>query len=182
MTDDIEQLLAFGRMGLETGYYDQASGYFKQVLELDPSNQEATKGLARANEMLLRGGGVRWTQRIKPARQDQPVEPTPTVGPPRSVLGISMQERQRSPVQGAQKQSGLDNIEEDSMESKTDDSLQWLGSQLKNVSIKTWIIVFTKMGVAYMFLMTILAVVALVVSLILAKVDISIMEVLGDFL
>lgn len=179
MTDDIERLLAFGRMGLETGYYDQARGYFEQVLELDPSNQEATKGLARANEMLLRGGGVRWTQRIKPARQDQPVEPTPTAEPQRTVPGVSTQERQRSPVQGAQGRSGLDNKEEDSMESRDDNGLQWLASQLKNVSIKTWIIVFAKMGVAYVLLMTILTVIALVVSLILAKIGISILEVLS---
>ena len=68
------------------------------------------------------------------------------------------------------------------MESKADDSLQWLSLQLKHVPTKTWIIVFVKMGVAYMVLMAVLAVIALVASLILAKIDISIMEVLRGFL
>jgi len=54
MTDDIEQLLAFGRIGLETGYYEQARDYFERVLALDPSNREAMKGLARVNEILSR--------------------------------------------------------------------------------------------------------------------------------
>ena len=68
------------------------------------------------------------------------------------------------------------------MESKADDSLKWLSLQLKHVSIKTLIIVFVKMGVAYIFLMAVLAVIAVVSSLVLAKIGISIMEVLGDFL
>jgi hypothetical protein len=70
MTDDIEQLLAFGRIGLETGYYEQARGYFEQVLALDPSNREAMKGLARVNEILSRreAPGVE-------VIQGEPVEP-----------------------------------------------------------------------------------------------------------
>jgi tetratricopeptide (TPR) repeat protein len=54
MTDDIEELLAYARIGLETGYYEQAREYFKQALELDATNREAMKGLARANEILSR--------------------------------------------------------------------------------------------------------------------------------
>ncbi len=181
MADDIEQLLAFGRIGLETGYYDQARGHFEQVLALDPSNQEAMKGLARANEMLLRGGGVRWTERIKPTRQPEPVEPPPTAEPQRVVPEKRTQEWQRPPVQGDQERSRVDD-REDGMESEAGDSFQWLGSQLKQVPIKTWIIIFAKMGVAAMFWMFILTVIALVASLILAKIDISIMEVLGDLL
>ena len=95
---------------------------------------------------------------------------------------MNTQEWQRSPVQGAQGQSGLDNREEDSMEPVDANGLQWLGTQLKNVPIKTWIIIFIKMGVAYMVLMTILTVIAVVVSLILSLVDISIMDVLRGFL
>ena len=66
------------------------------------------------------------------------------------------------------------------MESETDDSLHRLGLQLKHVPIKTWIIIFTKMGVAYLFLMTILAVIVFVCWLVLAKLDINILEMLGD--
>ena len=54
MTDDIEQLLGFGHIGLEAGYYEQARDYFEQVLALDPSNREAMKGLTRVNEILSR--------------------------------------------------------------------------------------------------------------------------------
>jgi hypothetical protein len=68
------------------------------------------------------------------------------------------------------------------MESKSDDSLQWLSLQLKHVPIKTWIIVLAKIGVACMVWMVILGVIAFVCSLVLAQIDISIMEVLGDFL
>ena len=46
MTDDIERLLDYGRMGLETGQYEQAREDFKKALALDPSNREAMKGLA----------------------------------------------------------------------------------------------------------------------------------------
>jgi hypothetical protein len=41
-------------MALEQGWYDQAREYFEQALALDASNQEAMKGLARANEILSR--------------------------------------------------------------------------------------------------------------------------------
>ena len=174
MTDDIEQLLAFGRMGLETGYYEQARDNFERVLALDPSNREAMKGLARANEMLSR------REDVQPARQE-PARPTYTAEPQRTAPGMSTQEWRRSPVQGSQERSRADK-REDSMESKADDSLKWLSLQLKHVPIKTWIIVFVKMGVAYMVLMAILAVIAFVSSLVLAKIGISILEVLGDFL
>jgi len=54
MTDDIERLLGYGRMGLEAGQYEQAREDFEKVLALDPSNREAMKGLARVNEILNR--------------------------------------------------------------------------------------------------------------------------------
>jgi tetratricopeptide (TPR) repeat protein len=74
MTDDIEKLVAFGQMALEQGWYDQARDYFRQALELGPSNREAMKGLARANEILSRS-------------RPMPVEPTQVepVKPPRKV-------------------------------------------------------------------------------------------------
>ena len=65
------------------------------------------------------------------------------------------------------------------MEFKADENLEWLSLQLKHVPIKTWIIVFAKMGVAYMFLMSILAFIVFVSSLVLAKIGVSILEVLG---
>ncbi len=61
--DDIERLLDYGRMGLETGQYEQAREDFEQVLTLDPSNREAMKGLARVNEILSRRVAF---ERIKP--------------------------------------------------------------------------------------------------------------------
>lgn len=174
MTDDIERLLAFGRMGLETGYYEQARDNFERVLALDPSSREAMKGLARANEMLSRGAAA------QPARRE-PARPTYTAEPQRTVPGMSTQEWRRSPLQASQERSRVDN-REDSMESKADDSLRWLSLQLKHVPIKTWIIVLVKMGVAYIVLMAVLAVIAFVSSLVLAKIGISIMEALRGFL
>ena len=171
MTDDIEQLLAFGRMGLETGYYEQARDNFEQVLALDPSNREAMKGLGRANEMLRR------REDVELARQE-PVKPPPTVEPQPTVSEKRTQDWWGAPGREAQEQSRLDD-REDSMEFKADENLEWLSLQLKHVPIKTWIIVFAKMGVAYMFLMTVLAAIAFVSSLVLAKIGVSILEVLG---
>lgn len=51
---DADKLITFGQMALEQGWYDQARDYFEQALELDASNREAMKGLARANEILNR--------------------------------------------------------------------------------------------------------------------------------
>ena len=171
MTDDIEQLLAFGRMGLETGYYERARDNFEQVLALDPSNREAMKGLARANEILSR------REDVELARQE-PVKPPPTVEPQPTVSEKRTQDWWGAPVQGSKEQSRLDN-RGDSMEFKADENLEWLSLQLKHVPIKTWIIVFAKMGVAYMFLMTVLAAIAFVSSLVLAKIGVSILEMLG---
>ncbi|MBM4465362.1 MAG: hypothetical protein FJ014_07415, partial [Chloroflexi bacterium] len=70
MTDEIERLLAFGRMDLEAGYPEYARQYFEKVLALDASNQEAMKGLARANEILSR----RMPAPVEPKRPE-PVEP-----------------------------------------------------------------------------------------------------------
>jgi len=174
MTNDIERLLAFGHMGLETGYYEQARDSFEQVLALEPSNHEAVKGLAQANEMLSR------REDVQPVRRE-PARPTYTAEPQRTIPGAGMQEWQRSPLPGGQGQYRLDDREGD-MESKADETFEWLSSQLKHVPIKTWIIVFVKMGVAAMFLTSILVITAFVCSLILSKIDISIAEVLGDFL
>jgi hypothetical protein len=176
MIEEVEQLLAYGRMGLETGYYEQARDYFDQVLVFDPSNREAMRGRARANEMLSR--------RKEPAVEPTRVEP---VEPHRRAVrapGISEQRpevRRGPPVPAFREKPRLDD-REDSMESETDDNLKWLSLQLKHVSLKTWIIVLAKMGVAYMVLMTVLTLIAFVFSLVLAKVGISIMEVLRDFL
>lgn len=164
MTDDIERLLDYGRIGLETGYYEQARDNFEQVLALDPSNREAMKGLARANEMLSRREDVQPARQARPARQE-PARPTHTAEPQRTVPGRSRVENK-----------------EDSMESKADDNLEWLSLQLRHVPLKTWIIVLAKIGVAVMCWILILAVIRFVSSLILAQIDISIAEVWGDFL
>ena len=172
MTDDIEKLLAFGRIGLETGYYEQARDNFERVLALDPSNREAMEGLGRANEVLRRRGAV------KPSRQREPVRPLPMAEPQRTVPEWRTPEWRGSPVQESQEQSRLDN-REDSMEFKADDNLEWLSLQLKHVPIKTWMIVLAKMGVAYMVLMAVLAFIVFVSSLVLAKIGISVLEMLG---
>jgi hypothetical protein len=170
--EEIEQLLAYGRMGLETGYYEQARDYFDQVLVFDPSNREAMKGRARANEMLSR----RKDTAVEPTRVE-PIEPQRRAA---QAPGISEQRpevRQGPPVPAFKEKPRLDD-REDSMESGADDNLKWLSLQLKHVSIKTWIIVMAKAGVAYMVLATILTLIALGFSLVLAKVGISVMEVL----
>jgi len=92
MTDDIEQLLAFGRIGLQTGYYEQARDYFEQALTLDPSNREAMRGLARVNEILSR------REAVEPANSGiGPVQPEVTLAKPaskdRSITGWIRKER-----------------------------------------------------------------------------------------
>jgi hypothetical protein len=165
VTDDIEQLLAFARIGLETGYYEQARDYFEQVLVLDPSNREAMRGRARANEMLSR----KRTATVEPTRVE-PVEPQH-----RAARAPSIPEK-RPPVPAFRGKSRLDE-RRNGMESN--DDLEWLSLQLKHVPVKTWIIVLAKMGVAYIVLMAVLAFIAFVSSLVLAKIGISVMEVLG---
>jgi hypothetical protein len=165
MTDDIEQLLAFARMGLETGYYEQARDYFEQVLVLDPSNREAMRGRARANEMLSR----KRTAAVEPTWVE-PVEPR------RGAARAPSISEQRPPVPAFRDKSRLDE-RRNGMES--DDDLEWLSLQLKHVPVKTWIIVLAKMGVAYIVLMAVLALIAFVSSLVLAKIGISVLEVLG---
>jgi tetratricopeptide (TPR) repeat protein len=176
MTEPIEQLLAFGRMGLETGYYEQARDYFEQVLEIDPSNREALKGLARANEILSRrkdaAAEPTWAELVEPQRTATPLRRSPETGP---------EWQQRAPVPGFREESRFDE-RRNNMESKANDDFEWLGLQLKNVSIRTWIVVWVKMGVALIVLMAVLALIAFVLSLVLAKIDISIPEVLSDFL
>jgi tetratricopeptide (TPR) repeat protein len=51
---DADKLITFGQMAFEQGWYDQAHDYFKQALDLDSSNREAMKELARVNEILSR--------------------------------------------------------------------------------------------------------------------------------
>jgi hypothetical protein len=165
VTDDIEQLLAFARIGLETGYYEQARDYFEQVLVLDPSNREAMRGRARANEMLSR----KKTVAVEPTRVE-PVEPHR-----RAARAPSIPEK-GPPIPAFREKSRLDE-RRNGMES--DDDLEWLSLQLKHVPIKTWIIVLAKMGVAYIVLMAVLALIAFVSSLALAKIGISVLEVLG---
>jgi tetratricopeptide (TPR) repeat protein len=176
MTDHIEQLLAFGHMGLETGYYEQARDYFEQVLELDPSNREAMKGLARANEILSRRKAAAaeptWGELVEPQRTATPVRSIPETRP---------EMWQKSPVPGFREESRFDE-RRNSMESKADDDFEWLGLQLKSVSIRTWIVVWVKMGVALIIVMAVLALIAFLFSLVLAKIDISIPEVLSDLL
>ena len=176
MTDHIEQLLAFGQMGLETGYYEQARDYFEQVLELDPSNREALKGLAEAKDMLSRrkdaAAEPSWAELVEPQR---------TAAPVRSVPETRPEWQQRAPVPEFMEESRFDE-RGNSMEFEANDNLEWLGLQLKNVSIRTWIVVWVKMGVALIIVVAVLALIAFVLSLVLARIDISIPEVLSDFL
>lgn len=52
MSEKVDKLLAFGKMALEQGWYDQAREYFDQALDLAPLNREAMEGLARADKIL----------------------------------------------------------------------------------------------------------------------------------
>jgi hypothetical protein len=74
---DVDKLIAFGQMAFEQGWYDQARDYFRQALELGPSNREAMKGLAQAEEMLGRGASFEPTEPevplAKPARKGHPI-------------------------------------------------------------------------------------------------------------
>ncbi len=54
MTEDIEKLLAYGRIGFETGQYEQAREDFEKVLALDASNFEAKKALHQIDRLLER--------------------------------------------------------------------------------------------------------------------------------
>ena len=69
---NVDKLITFGKMALEQGWCDQAREYFEQALDLDASNREAMKGLARVNEILSR-------------EEAAATEPTP-VEPPRRVV------------------------------------------------------------------------------------------------
>jgi len=102
MTDDIERLLDYGRMGLEAGQYEQAREDFKKVLALDPSNREAMKGLARVNEILSR----REALAAEPTRVE-PVKPQRRTAQPRSIPEKRMEGQQRSPVQWFRERSRL---------------------------------------------------------------------------
>lgn len=70
--NDVDKLIAFGKMAIEQGWYHQAREYFEQALALDASNREAMEGLARANEILSR-------------KETVATEPTPAE-PPRRVV------------------------------------------------------------------------------------------------
>jgi len=94
MTDNIEQLLAFGRTGLQAGYYEQARDYFEQALALDPSNREAMRGLARVNEILSR----REALATEPTRVE-PVEPQRRIARAQRIPEKGAEGRRRSPVQ-----------------------------------------------------------------------------------
>ena len=102
MTYDIERLLDYGRVGLETGQYEQAREDFEKVLALDPSNREAMKGLARANEILSR----REALAAEPTRVE-PVKPQRRIAQPRSIPEKRMEGQQRSPIQWFRERSRL---------------------------------------------------------------------------
>jgi len=102
---DADKLIAFGKMALEQGWYDQAREYFEQALALDASNREAMKGLARVNEVFRRkeAAGVE-------ATQGESVEPPHRVVRKRRVPEKETKEQERSPVQWFKRQSGLGKI------------------------------------------------------------------------
>ena len=54
MKDEIEKLLAYGRMDFEAGYYDVARGYYQKVLQLDADNELARQAIAEIDALLER--------------------------------------------------------------------------------------------------------------------------------
>jgi small-conductance mechanosensitive channel len=50
--EEIQKLLALGRMDMEAGYPQYARQYFEKVLVLDASNQEAIEGLEQVDKAL----------------------------------------------------------------------------------------------------------------------------------
>lgn len=82
MENRIEELLELGRMDLEAGYPEYARQYFEQVLELDPSNRKAMKGLIRVSEILSR----------KEAAAVEPIHGEPVKPPPKPEMQPAEQE------------------------------------------------------------------------------------------
>ena len=105
MIEDVEKLLAYGRIGLETGSYKVARECFEQVLMSDLANQEAIDGLARIDEILSRK-----TATAAEPVQGEPVEPPYKVERKRRVPEKETKEQERSPVQWFKRQSGLGKI------------------------------------------------------------------------
>jgi hypothetical protein len=91
---DVDQLIAFGKIALEQGWYDKAHEYFEQALALDASKREAMRGLARVNEILSRRAGVP-VKRI----QYKPVQPLGEVEQERSISEKGAKGWQRSLTQ-----------------------------------------------------------------------------------
>ena len=102
MTDDIERLLDYGRLGLETGRYEQAREDFEKVLALDPSNREAMKGLARVNEIMSR----REALTAEPTRVE-PVEPQLRIARAQRIPEKRTEGQRRSPLQWFRERSRL---------------------------------------------------------------------------
>jgi len=100
--EEVDRLLTFGQMALEQGWHDQARDYFEQVLALDASNREATKGLAQVNEILSR----REATAAEPI-QGEPVEPPHKVVRKRRVPEKETKEQERLPVQWFKRQLRL---------------------------------------------------------------------------
>ncbi|MGA9347328.1 MAG: formylglycine-generating enzyme family protein [Anaerolineae bacterium] len=83
--NDVENLITFGQMALEQGWYSKAYEYFEQALALDVSNREAMKGLARVNEILSR----KVAAAVKPIQYES-VQPPPKVAAAnRAMYGLA---------------------------------------------------------------------------------------------
>jgi hypothetical protein len=100
---DVDKLIAFGKMALEQGWYDQAREDFEQALALDASNREAMKGLARVNEILSRKEAA-----AVESMQGEPIEPLRRTA--RSIPEKRPEGQRRSPVQWFKSQSRLGKI------------------------------------------------------------------------
>ena len=207
MAEDAERLLAFGRMGLETGYYDQARDSFERVLAMDPSSREAIEGLGRANEMLRRMAAARLASRYDPApraesaarveagppsdlvdqyepARQEPARPPPRVEPQATVPEWESREWGETSGLGFQAQEAEHGSEGDRVEIRDEENrdYEWLSIQLKHVPITTWTIVLAKVGVAAAFLGSILAIIQFVISMVLEKIDLSnILDALPGF-
>lgn len=92
--EEIQKLLALGRMDLEASYPEYARGYFEKVLALDATNREAIDVLARIDGILSRKEAAA----VKPT-QDESIESSAQVERKRSIPAKKIEGQRRSLAQ-----------------------------------------------------------------------------------
>ena len=94
MPDEIEKLLALGRMDLEAGYPEYAREYFEKVLVLDAANREAIDALAEIDALLERRRAS--FESVKPEAESAQPEVTPAkpTKSNRSIIGWIRKKRE----------------------------------------------------------------------------------------